>query len=88
MSEKILVTGAFGQIGTELVEALQKKYGRDNIIALGHRRIPADFAGVLEKGSTEDKEFIKSLIKKHRLTQIYHLVSILSVTGEKNPHFS
>ncbi|MFH1226593.1 MAG: NAD-dependent epimerase/dehydratase family protein [Planctomycetota bacterium] len=88
MSEKILVTGAFGQIGTELVEALQKKYGSSNVIALGHHNIPANFAGVLEKGATEDKEFMRGLIKKHQLTQIYHLVSILSVTGEKNPQLA
>jgi nucleoside-diphosphate-sugar epimerase len=88
MSEKILVTGAFGQIGTELVEALQKKYGASNVIALGHRNIPANFSGVLEKGTTEDKEFMRGLIKKHNLTQIYHLVSILSVTGEKNPQLA
>jgi nucleoside-diphosphate-sugar epimerase len=88
MSEKILVTGAFGQIGTELVEALQKKYNTSNVIALGHHHIPANFAGVLEKGTTEDKEFMRGLITKHKITQIYHLVSILSVTGEKNPNLA
>lgn len=35
MSEKILVTGPFGQIGSELVPELQKKYGEDNVVALG-----------------------------------------------------
>ncbi len=88
MPEKILVTGAFGQIGTELVEALQKKYGTENIVALGHHNIPADFKGLLEKGSTEDKEFIDTLMKKHKITQIYHLASILSATGEKNPQLA
>ena len=53
MTEKILVTGAFGQIGTELVEALQKKHGAGNIVALGHHNIPSGFTGLLEKGSTE-----------------------------------
>ena len=88
MPEKILVTGAFGQIGTELVEALQKKYGAGNIVALGHHNIPSGFTGLLEKGSTEDKEFIKTILKKHGITQIYHLASILSVGGEKNPQLA
>lgn len=35
MTEKILVTGPFGQIGSELVPELQKKYGKQNVIALG-----------------------------------------------------
>ena len=46
-AEKILVTGPFGQIGTELVPELQKIYGSDNVIALGHSKVPADFKGVL-----------------------------------------
>ena len=50
MSEKILVTGPFGQIGTELVPALQEMHGKENVIALGHRNIPDDFEGILEKG--------------------------------------
>ncbi|HLD35116.1 MAG TPA: NAD-dependent epimerase/dehydratase family protein [Planctomycetota bacterium] len=88
MTEKILVTGAFGQIGTELVEALQKRYGIDNIIALGHRNIPANFKGILEKGDTEDKTVMQSILKRHKITQIYHLASILSATGEKNPQLA
>jgi nucleoside-diphosphate-sugar epimerase len=87
MSEKILVTGALGQIGTELVEALWKKHGMSNVIALDIRT-PENFAGVLEKGTTEDKEFMRGLFKKHKLTQVYHLVSILSATGEKNPQLA
>jgi nucleoside-diphosphate-sugar epimerase len=87
MSEKILVTGAFGQIGTEMVEALCQRHGKDNVITLDIRH-PANFDGLLEKGSTEDKEFLAGVFKKHQLTQVYHLVSILSATGEKNPQLA
>ncbi|MEW6027185.1 MAG: NAD-dependent epimerase/dehydratase family protein [Planctomycetota bacterium] len=90
MSEKILVTGAFGQIGTELVEALHKKHGRDKVVSLAYydNKIPPDFAGVLEKGSTEDKDLMEGIISRHGITQIYHLASILSANGEKNPQLA
>jgi len=85
MAEKILVTGAFGQIGTDLVPSLQKKFGQDNVIALGHTNIPQDFQGIAEKGSIDDLEKLKELIKKYSITTVYHLVSILSAKGEQNP---
>lgn len=86
--KKILVTGAFGQIGTELVPALQKKYGEDNVVALGHRTIPSDFKGILEKGDILKKEKIRNIVKKHNIGTVYHLVSILSAKGEENPQLT
>lgn len=82
---KILVTGAFGQIGSELVPALQKKHGMDNIIAMGNRNIPGDFEGILEKADIRNKGSVEKIIKKHNVNTIYHLVSLLSATGEKDP---
>lgn len=81
MLEKILVTGAFGQIGIELVPALQKKYGKDNVIALGHKNIPADYDGILEKGDVTSEALIRELIKKYGVTQIYHMAALLSQSG-------
>jgi nucleoside-diphosphate-sugar epimerase len=85
MDERILVTGAFGQIGTELVPELQKRHGKENVIVLGHRNIPAGFDGILEKGDVRSKEDITLLMKKYKITIIYHLASLLSANGEKNP---
>ncbi len=88
MTEKILVTGPFGQIGSDLVPELQNKYGKENVVALGHRTIPDDYDGLLEKADVRDKEALESIIKKHGITQVYHLASLLSAVGEKRPHLA
>ena len=85
---KILVTGPFGQIGVELVPELQKMYGEENVIALGHSHIPKDYKGLLEKGDVTNKEQLKEIIKKYGITEIYHLAAVLSVVGEHNPELA
>lgn len=88
MEEKILVTGAFGQIGSDLVPELQRKYGKENVIALAHKNISEDFNGIVEEGDVKEKELIGKIIQKYKITQIYHLASLLSATGEKNPNLA
>lgn len=83
--KKILVTGAFGQIGSELVPALKEKFGQDNVIAVGNRNVPESFNGLVEKLRMPDKDGLDFLIKKHDVGSIYHLVSLLSATGEEKP---
>lgn len=83
--KKILVTGAFGLVGTELVEALQKKYGEKNIIAAAHSKKPDGFDGILEQVDVTDKKELEVVIKKYDVDIIYHLAGILSVGSEKNP---
>jgi nucleoside-diphosphate-sugar epimerase len=86
--KKILVTGALGQIGSELIPKLREKYGRENVIAVGHSKEPSDDfknGGPFEKADSRDKEAIKNLIEKYQIDAIFHLVGVLSAVGEKNP---
>lgn len=85
---KILVTGAFGQIGAELVPALQKKHGKENVVALGHNNIPSDFQGIIEKCDSRHKSEMEKIIKTHNIGTIYHLVSLLSAKGENDPELT
>jgi nucleoside-diphosphate-sugar epimerase len=82
---KVLVTGAFGLVGTELVDALQKKYGKENIIAAAHSKKPENFDGILEELDVSNKEILGEKVKKYSVDTIYHLAGILSVGSEKNP---
>jgi nucleoside-diphosphate-sugar epimerase len=82
---KILVTGAFGQIGSELTPALITKYGKTNVVAMGHSNIPAGSDGIVEQAEITDFEALKNIIVKYQITDVYHLVSILSAKGEQNP---
>lgn len=83
--KKILVTGAFGLVGSDLIPVLQKKYGSENVFALGNKTIPVDFKGNLVKGDVRQKETLEKIIKDKKITEVYHLAGLLSVGGEKNP---
>ena len=88
VTQKVLVTGPFGQIGSDLVPELQKLHGKDNVISLGHRYIPDDFDGIIEKADVRDEEALEAIISKHGITQIYHLASLLSAVGEDKPQLA
>lgn len=85
--KKILVTGAFGLVGSDLVLKLEEKFGKGSLILLSHktvRKVPY----IVEKKDVRDKPGLERIIKKYGITDIYHLAGLLSVGGEKNPELA
>lgn len=86
--EKILVTGALGQIGTELVEALRNKHGASSVIASDIRSdVKQDTIdqGLYVTLDVLDTDSIIKLCNDEGIGTVYHLAALLSATGEKNP---
>ncbi len=84
----ILVVGAGGQIGTELIPHLQSLYGEDNVIAADLKKESVDKLGAISRSITLDALDINSYrdaIVNYKIDRIYNLVALLSATGEKNP---
>jgi len=86
---KILVTGALGQIGSELTLELRKIYGTDNVIA-SSRRKKEEQKEVIESGPFEIVEVtnakqIAEAVQKHKVNTIIHLAALLSAVGEQKP---
>ncbi|MDX2082817.1 MAG: NAD-dependent epimerase/dehydratase family protein [Rickettsiales bacterium] len=84
---KILVTGALGQIGSELTAALKKKYGAQNVVTSDVKtEVTAEEFLPYETLNVLDKSRLAEIVKKHDIKVIYHLAAILSAAGEKNPN--
>jgi nucleoside-diphosphate-sugar epimerase len=84
----ILVTGALGQIGSELVSALSKKSGVVTVVSHDNRQPPAGFSGIFEQADIRDAVAMEAIIKKYNIDTVFHLVSLLSATGEANPNLA
>ena len=87
MNKTILILGACGQIGTELTLALRQKYGNESVVASDIRR--SDLAelqdGPFEILDASDADALRAVCEQYKIHTVYHLVAMLSATGEKFP---
>ena len=85
--KKILITGACGQIGSELVFALAQQYGSEHIFTTDIQRPPA----IIREHSefiylnVVDKHSLARIVVEKDIDTIFHMAAILSATGEKDP---
>ena len=87
---KTIIIGACGQIGTELVLELRKKYGNDQVIAADLKdECPAVLAnGPYVKMDILDRSAVRDFIIQQHIDHVYLLAALLSATAEKNPAFA
>ena len=86
--KNILVIGAAGQIGSELVPYLRKLYGSNAVVA-AYRSTPL-IPEIREGGPCENMDAMEAdkmfeVVKKYRIDTIINLVAVLSAKGEANP---
>ena len=87
MSSKILIIGACGQIGSELIYALRKEFGAENVIASDIRKSNMDLvnSGLFEIVDAKDYTSIKNCVEKHNVDTVYLMAAMLSAKGEQYP---
>ncbi|MYM22322.1 NAD-dependent epimerase/dehydratase family protein [Duganella sp. FT135W] len=83
--QKILVIGANGQIGSELVEALAAQHGEQNVIASDVSTTNLYNAARYITLNVLDKQALAALVTDEGITQVYQLAAMLSATGEAAP---
>lgn len=81
---KILVTGALGQIGAELVPALRERYGEERVVASDLLRF-SQAEGIYERLDCTQPQMIAEVMGRHDIGVIYHLAALLSAVSERNP---
>ena len=86
--KRILVTGALGQIGSELTAELRSRYGSDNVVASDIRT--SENSPVIEGGpwtllDVTDPGAVQAVMAEMGIDAVFHMAAILSATGEQRP---
>ncbi len=89
-STRILITGACGQIGTELTQVLRERYGNENVVATDIQPLPPKLAasGPGAYLDVTQRDALIELVQRYRIDTIYHMAAILSATGEEKPRLA
>ncbi len=85
--KKILVTGAIGQLGSDLVASLRQQFDPSQIIGSGRKLIHSipNAALPYEMLNVQNLQQLHTIIEHHNIGSIYHLASLLSAKGEIHP---
>jgi nucleoside-diphosphate-sugar epimerase len=88
--KKILVIGACGQIGTELVIELRRRFGDENVIAADVKDMPDNeyLGGAYQKMDVLNRDMVRNYIISNQIDEVYLLAALLSATAEKKPDFA
>jgi nucleoside-diphosphate-sugar epimerase len=84
---KVLIIGALGQVGQELVFALREQMGEEQVVA-ADVRMPEKEDPCFEQLDVLDKQNLHQIVKKHDIKQIYLLAALLSANAEKQVDFA
>jgi nucleoside-diphosphate-sugar epimerase len=87
-ARRVLVTGALGQIGSELTLGLKDRYGADNVIATDiqpdtKKKLSSDVPFALLDALK--LEMVEAVVQKYKVNTIYHLAALLSAVAERKP---
>lgn len=83
--KNILVTGSFGQVGTELVSELVDTYGASSVFATDIKIPDGDHPAHTEILDVTEYDSIVRFLRENSIDAVFHMAAILSALGEKVP---